>query len=55
MLHFARNDGSELTLITLRIAGLLIEGGNRRQKLLLIETLNPSWSDLYPRVVWICP
>ena len=29
-----------------------IKAGSRRRKLLLIETENPSWSDLYSRIVW---
>ncbi len=29
-----------------------IKGGSRRRKLLLIETQNPSWSDLYSRILW---
>ena len=29
-----------------------IKGGSRKRKLMLIETLNPTWRDLYPEIVW---
>ncbi len=29
-----------------------IKGGSRKRKLMLIETLNPIWRDLYSEIVW---
>jgi len=29
-----------------------IKGGSRQRKLVLIETQNPNWEDLYSQIVW---
>ncbi len=29
-----------------------IKGGSRKRKLMLIETLNPIWADLYSQIIW---